>query len=108
MTVTIELPAEVEAGLQAQARAQGLALTESLKRLLRDQLPSLSDASISRESSPAEQNVYAFAKKNGNFLASTLLTPDHVANLHEGINTCGLLALQDHQVARGPGGCGRV
>jgi hypothetical protein len=76
MTVTIELSAEIEAGLAALAEARGLALPQYLLRLLEEQvsirpvvlspaeraaawrasveglphLPPLSDAAISRES----------------------------------------------------------
>lgn len=39
MTVTIELPADVEAGLVAQAHAHGMALPLYVQRLLRDQVP---------------------------------------------------------------------
>ena len=76
MTVTIELSAEIEAGLAALAEARGLALPEYLQHLLEEQVsgraaglspaeraaawrasveglplvPPLSDAAISRES----------------------------------------------------------
>jgi hypothetical protein len=39
MTVTIDLPADIEADLVAQARSQGLELPQYLERLLREQLP---------------------------------------------------------------------
>jgi len=39
MTVTIELPAEIEADLAARAEAQGLPLPECLQQLLREQVP---------------------------------------------------------------------
>jgi Post-segregation antitoxin CcdA len=51
MTVTIELPPEVEAGLVAQAQALGVPLSQYLEHLLREQVPQLSSASLS----PAER-----------------------------------------------------
>ena len=39
MTVTIELPPELEASLVAQAQAQGLPLSQYLQHLLREQIP---------------------------------------------------------------------
>lgn len=50
MTVTIDLPPEVEAGLEAQAHAEGLALPQYLARLFREQF-SVREASCL---SPAE------------------------------------------------------
>lgn len=40
MTVTIELPPEIEVGLIAQAEAQGLALPQYVQRLLLERFPS--------------------------------------------------------------------
>ncbi len=40
MTVTIELPPEIEAGLAAQAAARGIPLPEYLRHVLEGQLPS--------------------------------------------------------------------
>jgi hypothetical protein len=40
MTVTIELPPEIEAGLAAQAAAQGISLQEYLRHVLEGQVPS--------------------------------------------------------------------
>jgi len=39
MTVTIQLPADIEAALVAQARAQGLDLTQYVEHVLREQFP---------------------------------------------------------------------
>jgi hypothetical protein len=39
MTITIELPPEIEAGLLAQAKAEGLPLPQYVQRLLREQFP---------------------------------------------------------------------
>jgi hypothetical protein len=39
MTVTIELPPEIEAGLLAQAEARGLPLPQYVQHLLREQFP---------------------------------------------------------------------
>lgn len=39
MTVTIQLPAEIEADLIAQARAQGLGLPEYVEHVLREHVP---------------------------------------------------------------------
>lgn len=38
MTIELDLPPEIEAGLLAQAQAEGLALSEYVQNLLRDQL----------------------------------------------------------------------
>jgi len=51
MTLTIELPPEIEAGLLAQADAQGLALPQYVQLLLREQFP----AGVSAPSSAAER-----------------------------------------------------
>ena len=40
MTVTIELPPEMEAGLVAQAESQGLPLSKYVEHLLREQFRS--------------------------------------------------------------------
>jgi hypothetical protein len=40
MTVTIQLPSDIEADLVAQARAQGLDLPEYVEQVLREQVPS--------------------------------------------------------------------
>ena len=42
MTVTIEVPPEIEAGLLEQAAAQGLPLSQYLERLLREKIPARS------------------------------------------------------------------
>jgi hypothetical protein len=39
MTVTIELPPEIEASLAAQAAAQGISLQQYLRHLLEEQVP---------------------------------------------------------------------
>jgi hypothetical protein len=39
MTVTIQLPADIEAALVAQARARGLDLTQYVEHVLREQVP---------------------------------------------------------------------
>ena len=51
MTVTIELPAEIEAGLLAQADAHGLAVPQYVQLLLREQFP----AGVGTPSSAAER-----------------------------------------------------
>jgi hypothetical protein len=38
MTVTIELPPDIEAGVRAQAQAEGLAVSEYLQNLVREQI----------------------------------------------------------------------
>ena len=40
MTITIELPSEIEAGLASQAAAHGIPLQQYLQQLLEDQVPS--------------------------------------------------------------------
>jgi hypothetical protein len=50
MTVTIELPPEIEAGLLAQAEAQGLPLSRYVENLLREQVAICTDTL-----SPAER-----------------------------------------------------
>lgn len=40
MTVTIQLPSDIEADLIAQARAHGLDLSQYVERVLRQQIPS--------------------------------------------------------------------
>ena len=47
MTVTIELPSDIEADLVAQARAQGLDLPEFVERLLSGQIPMRTDPRLS-------------------------------------------------------------
>jgi hypothetical protein len=42
MTVSIEVPPEIEAGLSEQAEAQGLPLSQYLERLLRQKIPATS------------------------------------------------------------------
>ena len=51
MTVTIELPPEIEAGLVAQAEAQGLPLPQYVEHLLKEQFASYADPDLS----PAER-----------------------------------------------------
>lgn len=51
MTITIELPPEIEAGLAALAAEQGLALPQYLRHLLEEQVPARKAASLS----PAER-----------------------------------------------------
>ena len=51
MTVTIQLPPDIEAGLVTQARARGLDLTQYVERLLREQVP----ASPATGLSPADR-----------------------------------------------------
>lgn len=47
MTVTIELPPEIETDLIAQADAQGLPLAQYLQNLLREQVPVRPGADVS-------------------------------------------------------------
>ncbi len=47
VTVTIELPPELEAGLRAQAKARGLPLTQYLQRVLLEQAPARTAAGLS-------------------------------------------------------------
>ncbi len=47
MMLTIELSTEIEAGLLAQAEAQGLALPQYVQHLLREQVPDSSSAPLS-------------------------------------------------------------
>jgi hypothetical protein len=47
MSVTIELPPEIEAGLTAQAEAQGLALTKYLEHVLETQVLQPSPGALS-------------------------------------------------------------
>ena len=51
MTVTIQLPSDIEADLVAQARAHGLELPQYVERLLRGQVPPLASSVLS----PAER-----------------------------------------------------
>jgi Post-segregation antitoxin CcdA len=51
MTVTIELPSEIEADLVAQARAHGLDLSQYVEHLLREQVAPRAGSALS----PAEQ-----------------------------------------------------
>jgi len=44
MTITIELPPEIEANLLQRAAAEGLSLQDYLRRLLEQQIPSSADA----------------------------------------------------------------
>jgi len=47
MTLTIELPPEVESSLMAQAEARGLPLAQYVEYLLREQVPLHADAAVS-------------------------------------------------------------
>jgi hypothetical protein len=51
MTVTIHLPSDIEAALLAQARAQGLDITQYVEHVLREQVPPRAGAVLS----PAER-----------------------------------------------------
>jgi hypothetical protein len=51
MTVTINLPPEIEADLVAQARAHGLGVPQYIEHLLRDRVPGQRTAELS----PAER-----------------------------------------------------
>jgi len=51
MTVTIELPADIEADLVAQARTHSLALPQYVEHLLREQVPARAGSALS----PAER-----------------------------------------------------
>jgi len=47
MTVTINLPSDIEADLVAQARAHGLELPEYVEHLLREQVPPRAGSALS-------------------------------------------------------------
>jgi len=47
MTITIELPPEIEAGLAALAAKQGMALPDYLQHLIEEQMPPREAASLS-------------------------------------------------------------
>ena len=51
MTVTIQLPSDIEADLVAQARAQGLDLPQYVEHVLREQVPPRTSSALS----PAEK-----------------------------------------------------
>jgi hypothetical protein len=51
MTVTIQLPSDIEGALVAQARAQGLDITQYVEHVLREQVPQRAGAVLS----PAER-----------------------------------------------------
>jgi hypothetical protein len=51
MTVTIQLPSDIEADLIAQARAQGLDLPQYVEHVLREQVPTRASSAMS----PAER-----------------------------------------------------
>jgi hypothetical protein len=51
VTVTIQLPPDIEAGLVAQAQAQGLDLAQYVEQVLREQVPPRAGAALS----PAER-----------------------------------------------------
>jgi hypothetical protein len=51
MTITIELPPEIEASLAARAAEQGMGLRQYLRHLLEEQVPARKAASLS----PAER-----------------------------------------------------
>lgn len=48
MTVTIRPPSDIEAALVAQARAQGLDITQYVEHVLREQVPPRAGAVLSR------------------------------------------------------------
>jgi len=47
MTLTIELPPDIEAELLTQAKAQGVALPQFVEYLLREHVPARGDAALS-------------------------------------------------------------
>jgi len=60
MTVTIELAPDLEAGLAALARAQGLGLPQYVQRVLKDQI-----SIQARELSPAERAAAWLSSTDG-------------------------------------------
>jgi hypothetical protein len=49
MTVTIQLPSDVEADLVAQARSRGIDLPQYVEQVLREQVPRLAGSALSPE-----------------------------------------------------------
>jgi hypothetical protein len=47
MTLTIQLPSDIEADLVARARAQGLDLSQYVEHVLREQIPPRSSSALS-------------------------------------------------------------
>jgi hypothetical protein len=62
MTVTIELPPEIEAGLLAQARAEGLNLSDYVQNLIRERVSTKAAGAASRPAHelPPEEWVRQF------------------------------------------------
>ena len=78
MTLTIQLPPEIEAGLLAQARAEGLDVSDYVQNLVRGQILAKTSPDFSRQAhelSPEQrrQNLQAWVKSHAR---NTVTLPD--------------------------------
>jgi hypothetical protein len=79
MTVTIELPPDIEAGLLAQAQAEGLAVSEYLENLVRGQVSGQGGAGTASRPAyelPAEEWVRQFRAWVASHAGNTVVLPD--------------------------------
>ena len=74
MTVTIELPSDIEAHLVAQARAHGLELPQYVEHLLREQVPPRAESTLS----PAERAT-AWRESTSGLPHTTPLSDDAIS-----------------------------
>jgi hypothetical protein len=93
MTVTIELPPEIEAGLLAQAEAEGLGVSEYLQHLVREQVASkIRGSAPSRPAYelPPEEWVREFKAWVDSHRGNTVVLPDEAMERESIYNDCGV------------------
>jgi len=79
MTVTIELPADIEAGLLAQAQAEGLDVSDYVRNLVREQVAAKAANAVSSRPAhdlPPEEWVRRFEAWVGSHAGNTVVLPD--------------------------------
>jgi len=74
MTVTIQLPSDIEVDLMAQARAQGLDLPQYVEHVLREQVPPRASSALS----PAER-ANAWRESTGGLPHTPPLSDDAIS-----------------------------
>jgi hypothetical protein len=80
MTLTIELPADIEAGLLAQAQAEGLGVSEYVRNLVHKQVATRgsvgADSSRPGRDLPPEEWVHRFEAWVASHAGNTVVLPD--------------------------------